>query len=250
LQVKAASGAGFGRAKGRGFVPAGVRWFVALSVTMVIVLLSYVWVDRPIATYVHVQNIRPHHALLELLTRLPDPLIPLAAVAVVILGLRAVARRSRPLPTWQVVGFLCSVSVLLAEAIKDQLKFVFGRTWPEAWAPHDPAFIETGAYGFNWLHGGAAYQSFPSGHMGATCAVVSVLWSVYPQWRFYWALCALGVAAALVGGNYHFLSDVIAGAFVGGSTGWMTTLAWRAWLSRRRRKYHGNAERLERCTAR
>jgi membrane-associated phospholipid phosphatase len=201
--------------------------------TAAAVIFAYGWVDRPIATYVHLQDIRPHHALLELLAGLPDPLIPLAGVTLVILGLQALAGRPRPLPTWQVAGFLCSVSVLLAEAIKDQLKFLFGRTWPEAWGPHDPAFIETGAYGFNWLHGGAAYQSFPSGHMGATCAVVSVLWIFYPQWRFFWALCALGGAAALVGGNYHFLSDVIAGAFVGCSTGWMTTLAWKAWLSRR-----------------
>jgi membrane-associated phospholipid phosphatase len=147
------------------------------------------------------------------------------------LGLRALARGA--LSRWEIASILCSLSVVLAEAIKDQLKFLFGRTWPEAWGPHDPAFIETGAYGFNWLHGGAAYQSFPSGHMGATCAVVSVLWILYPQWRLFGALCALGVAAALVGGNYHFLSDVIAGAFVGGSTGSMTTMVWKAWLSRR-----------------
>jgi membrane-associated phospholipid phosphatase len=214
-------------------VPAGLRWFVALLVTIAAVIVSYRWFDRPIALYVHRQDIRPHHALIDFLTHFPDPLIPLAAVTLVILGLQALVRRPRPLPIWQVAGFLCSVSVLLAETIKDQLKFIFGRTWPEAWGPHDPAFIETGAYGFNWLHGGGAYQSFPSGHMGATCAVVSVLWMFYPQWRSFWALCALGVAAALVGGDYHFLSDVIAGAFVGCSTGWMTTMAWKAWLSRR-----------------
>ena len=231
MQVNVASGPGFGRSKGRGFVPTGVCWLVTLSATAVAVIVSYVWLDRPIATFVHGQDIRSYHALLEFLASFPDPLIPLAVVALVILGLQALARR--PLSAWQVTGFLCSVSVLLAEAIKDQLKFLFGRTWPEAWGPHDPAFIETGAYGFNWLHAGGAYQSFPSGHMGATCAVVSVLWVWYPQWRAVWALGALGIAAALVGGNYHFLSDVIAGAFVGSSTGWMTTLIWKAWLLRR-----------------
>jgi membrane-associated phospholipid phosphatase len=207
-------------------------WLGALCMVVATVVISFQFFDRAIALYVHGHSVRPHYGWFDLLTRVPDPLVPLAFVVLAALGLKALARG--PLSLWQIAGILCSLSVVFAEAIKDQLKFVFGRTWPEAWAPHDPAFIETGAYGFNWLHGGAAYQSFPSGHMGATCAVVSVLWSFYPQWRLLWALCALGVAAALVGGNYHFLSDVIAGAFVGCSTGWMTTVTWKAWLSRRR----------------
>jgi membrane-associated phospholipid phosphatase len=206
-------------------------WLAALCMTTIAVFISFEWFDRPIALYMHGHPARPHFGWFEMLTRIPDPLVPLAFAVLAVFGLRALARG--PLLQWQVASILCSLSVVLAETLKDQLKFLFGRTWPEAWGPHDPAFIETGAYGFNWLHAGGAYQSFPSGHMGATCAVVSVLWSVYPQWRFFWALCALGVAAALVGGNYHFLSDVIAGAFVGCSTGWMTTMAWKAWLSRR-----------------
>jgi membrane-associated phospholipid phosphatase len=179
----------------------------------------------------HDYSARPHYGWFEMLTRIPDPLVLFAIVVLAVLGLKALARR--PLSHWQIASILCSLSVVAAEGIKDQLKFVFGRTWPEAWAPRDPAFIETGAYGFHWLHGGAAYQSFPSGHMGATCAVISVLWILYPQWRLFWALCPLAMAIALIGGNYHFLSDVIAGAFVGCSTGWMATTTWKAWLSRR-----------------
>ena len=33
----------------------------------------------------------------------------------------------------------------------------------------------------------------------------------------------LAVAVGLVGADYHFLSDVIAGSFLGASTGWMVT---------------------------
>jgi membrane-associated phospholipid phosphatase len=35
------------------------------------------------------------------------------------------------------------------------------------------------------------------------------------------------VAIGLIGATYHFLSDFIAGAFVGVSTGWMTTTLWQ-----------------------
>jgi membrane-associated phospholipid phosphatase len=93
---------------------------------------------------------------------------------------------------------------------------------------NNPSFIHDGAYGFNLFHGGLGYASFPSGHMAATCAVVSVLWIMVPKWRPFYALIVLAVAAGLVGANYHFLSDVIAGGFVGASTGWMTVALWQA----------------------
>ncbi|HEY6832022.1 MAG TPA: phosphatase PAP2 family protein [Pseudolabrys sp.] len=220
-----------GRSSGHHATREIVRWLVAFVATAICAAISFVWLDRPIATYVHVHNMRPQQALLEQLTHMPDPLIPIAVVALAIIGLRILTKR--PLIRLEIAGFLCSLSVLFAETIKDQLKFLFGRTWPESWAHLDPSFIGTGAYGFNWLHGGAAYESFPSGHMGATCAVVSVLWIWYPQWRALWVLAGFVVAVALIGGNYHFLSDVIAGAFVGGSTGWITTMLWTSWLSLR-----------------
>lgn len=37
----------------------------------------------------------------------------------------------------------------------------------------------------------------------------------------------LAIAISLIGANYHFLSDIIAGAFVGVSTGWMATALWQ-----------------------
>jgi membrane-associated phospholipid phosphatase len=91
-----------------------------------------------------------------------------------------------------------------------------------------PSFIADHAYGFNFFHAGPAYQAFPSGHMTAICAALAVLWAWYPCWRALWVLMGLGVGTALVGGNFHFLSDVIAGAFVGVSTGWIVTAMWPA----------------------
>ena len=76
------------------------------------------------------------------------------------------------------------------------------------------------------MHGGSAYQSFPSGHMAATCTVITVLWIRYPRFRQIYLIVGLIVGAALVGGNYHFLSDVIAGTFVGLSSGWFATVVW------------------------
>ena len=58
--------------------------------------------------------------------------------------------------------------------------------------------------------------------------MIAVLWIYYPKWRALYALAVLAVATGLIGANYHFVSDVIAGGFVGISSGWMLTSLWKA----------------------
>jgi membrane-associated phospholipid phosphatase len=200
-------------------------WFTSLMVTAIIVAISFQWLDRPIALLAHRGPSASNDGLWAWLTHIPNPLIPLALIAFVVLGVRALL--GRPLSNHQAVAFICSLSVIITETAKDQLKFLFGRTWPETWTGNNPSFIRDGVYGFNFLHGGGGYQSFPSGHMGAACAVLSVLWICYPQLKLLWLFGGLAVGAALVGGNYHFLSDVIAGAFLGISGGWLVWSIWK-----------------------
>ena len=144
-----------------------------------------------------------------------------ALIAFVVLGLRALIRRS--LRSYLVAGLGCSLSVLITEASKEQLKFLFGRTWPVSWTGDNPSLICDGVYGFHFMHGDGAYNSFPSGHMAAACGVLSVLWFWYQRLRGLWVIA---VGAGLVGLNYHFLSDVLAGSFLGSSIGWMATAIW------------------------
>ena len=196
-------------------------WLIALALVGLAIVISYYWFDRPIALFIHSHLPRNSRMLLEPVTEYPNPLISIAAITFVALGLRGLV--GWPLSKMQTAILICSVSLLAAETIKSQLKFVFGRTWPETWHQNNPSFIHDGIYGFNWLHGGEAYQSFPSGHMTSICALVSVLWIYYPHLKPVYLFVTLAVLVGLVGANYHFLSDTIAGAFVGASTGIMAT---------------------------
>jgi membrane-associated phospholipid phosphatase len=200
------------------------RWLIALLLTAAAVVVCYLWIDRPLALFAHAHS--GHRETFARLTHIPDLLNPLAAIAFVIFGLWALG--GRPVTRFVAAGALASISLIVAGAIKNQLKFAFGRYWPDTWVQNNPSLVHDGAYGFNFFHGGQGYASFPSGHTAATCAVISVLWIMYPYWRPFYGAIVLAVAVGLIGANYHFLGDVIAGGFVGTSTGWMTVAIWRA----------------------
>jgi membrane-associated phospholipid phosphatase len=203
----------------------GLRnWSLGFLGAAVAITVSYLWLDQPIAHLAHAELQRFH--LFEKLTLIPAALVPLAVVAFVVLGLRGLT--GRQLSRFQTVMLLSGVSLAVAIIIKDQLKFAFGRPWPETWIRNNPSFIRDGLYGFQPFHGGAGYASFPSGHATMICTVMTVLWICYPRFRAVYALCMAAVAIGLVGANFHFLSDVIAGGFLGMTVGWLSVAMWES----------------------
>lgn len=199
------------------------NWVVSFILTAAIVFVSYEWIDRPIAFLVHDRT--SQNEIFVWLQRIPEAFPPLAAFAFVALGFLALTKGRFSM--FQVMMLLCSLSLVVTDAINDQLKFAFGRTWPETWVSNNPSLIHDGMYGFNPFHGGIGFASFPSGHAAATCAVISVLWIYYRRFRPLYALCVAAVVVGLIGANYHFLSDVIAGGFIGVSTGWIAVAIWQ-----------------------
>jgi membrane-associated phospholipid phosphatase len=197
------------------------NWSLGFLGTVIAVAVSYVWLDRPIAYLAH-DELQGFH-LFQKLTLIPEALTPLAVVAFVALGLRGLS--GRKLSRFQSVMLLSGLSLAVAVVVKDQLKFAFGRPWPETWSHNNLSFIHDNAYGFHPFHGGS-YASFPSGHMAMTCTVMTVLWICYPGFRPIYAACMAAVAIGLVGANFHFLSDVIAGGFLGISAGWIGVAMW------------------------
>ena len=122
-----------------------------------------------------------------------------------------------------------SLAVLTAIGLKDLLKTMFGRTWPETWVDHNPSFITDHVFTFSPFHGGVGWSSFPSGHETVTAAFCAALWILAPRLRLLCVLMLALVAVGLLGADEHWLSDVFAGGLVG-------------WLARRAGGQGGIAE--------
>lgn len=194
------------------------NWCIGLAITIVGVTASYLWLDQPIAFFVH-RNVTDK-TMFVLLQRLPIAFLLLSLLVLAWCGLWALM--DRPFSRVQSVGFACSLSFIATNFINNQLKYAFGRTWPDTWIDNNLSLIQNGVFGFNPFHGGPGFASFPSGHVAAVCAVITVLWWSYTSWRPIYLACVAAVAIGLVGANYHFLSDILSAIFVGVSAGYIT----------------------------
>lgn len=189
------------------------RWWAAFAVMVMAVAVSYAFIDRPLSFFAH-DHLRPYRIFVTL-TYIPESFAAISCAILVALGVTYLS--GWPLRRWQMVALTWSVGVLTTSAIKNHLKIVFGRTWPETWTHNNPSLIRDNAFGFNFFRHGSGYEAFPSGHTAAICVAMTVLWICYPRFRVVYALLIAAVAVGLIGANYHFLSDIIAGGFIGTS---------------------------------
>ena len=201
------------------------RGWLGASLGMVaMVLLCIGYVDRPLARILGAHS--PFHHFLTAPSLNAPILIVLAAAALMLaLGYRALGQ---PFPRWMVAATIAGLALMLSVTLTELvLKPVFGRTLPSA-------YLHGGEYGFHWFHPGRQFGSFPSGHSDQVAAILAVFWAFYPRWRWLYAAVFLLLSLALMAGQWHFLSDIIAGAYVGVAAGAVTMWGWNAGVKRRR----------------
>jgi membrane-associated phospholipid phosphatase len=191
-------------------------FLLAMGAVVVLVLVSLTLVDVPVARFVHTlpwaQNLRSPALGLPVL-------VTLSGVAI-FCGALLVANGHVPHKLQEILivaSFSLTSSVCIDELL---LKRFFGRETPDE-------FLQGGVDAFNWFQG-TPNTAFPSGHAVQIVSVGTVFLLAYPRQRAAW-LTLMGVGLiALVLGNWHFVSDVVAGTGVGASAGIATTVLWRA----------------------
>ncbi|MEJ0047360.1 MAG: phosphatase PAP2 family protein [Rhodospirillales bacterium] len=203
------------RPSGRWWVPA--VWTLA---AVVLIGLSMAFVDRPVATFSHDVLHRPGWA--ELLTRLALVPLPLSVLGLLAVGVTWLLERQLTTGWRTVLAAACAT--LLATGAVLLLKYAFGRMWPDTWVEHNPSWIHDHAFGFLPFHGGRGFASFPSGHTTRMTAPFAVLWHQYPRWRPLWTVPTLLVMLGLLGADFHWFSDCLAGIWLGAACAWAVLL--------------------------
>ena len=197
------------------FGPMFRQWCILLVGTLIGVAICIRWLDVPVAL-TFLANVDRFGGLGKGL----GSTVLISGEIVVIATLAIVRIATGTLPTFFKAVFVACCASLSAFVANDYvLKVFFGRLRPEDFflGPSSPTF-----HFFNGDH----LSSFPSGHMVMATAFAVVMIRLQPRTRpILLGLLCLGALALLVG-DWHFLGDIVAGAFVGGTAGLVAGELW------------------------
>ncbi|MCL5742322.1 MAG: phosphatase PAP2 family protein [Acidobacteria bacterium] len=190
-------------------------WLLSLLICTLAIAAAFRYFDLAIATRVY--GILPSAKSLATGFASAFLLGVETAIALALILFRIVRGYLSPLGRVTVLACLTSIC---AYAINDStLKLLFGVPVPAA--------VLHGAQHVFHLLGGSSRSSFPSGHMVLAGSFAGVFMRFYRNTIVPFSTLLLIAAALLILGDWHFLSDVIAGTFVGVSAG---LLAGELWL--------------------
>lgn len=181
----------------------------------VAIALCFWLVDRPVASLAH-EVLLPHRGVFDTFTHIVDPLPVIAwliCAGYVLLALGGVL----PGPRGR-LALRLAIALLVAVFLKDGLKGITGRSWPETWTNDNLSYIRDGIYGFfPWrgFNGTREFQAFPSGHLTVISVTVVGLALAFPRWKWLAAVPIVLVAVGMIGSNYHWVSDLIGGGALG-----------------------------------
>lgn len=180
--------------------PGRLPWLLLAAAALL--ALATLPLDRAVSTWLATEPLR---------SRVGGPLrsvLDAGAVVAVLAVLASFPNRRR---LW--LGFLAPL--LAATLLTHALKWTVGRARPA---------LGLGPFHFQPLPADPDLSSFPSGHASSAVAGALLLGLYFPRARavFYFFAACTGLERIVNG--YHYLSDVLAGAAVGGLS---VLLAWR-----------------------
>lgn len=194
----------------------GLIWLLCLLLCLVVVAVAFVYLDVPIARRVY-GTLGPTERLAKGLTSA----VLLSGEAVVALTLIIIRiTRGRLSPLGEAAALACLTSICAYSINDSALKFFFG-------VPNPGAVIHGARHTFHLLSG-SSISSFPSGHMVLCGAFAGVFMRLFRRSLLLFSALLFIGAALLIVGDWHFVSDVVAGTFLGVSAGLLAGEVWAA----------------------
>jgi membrane-associated phospholipid phosphatase len=142
--------------------------------------------------------------LFELVSKFGDSTLYLLGTA----GIFVFCRFARPKPLLANRALFCFASLAISGIVTMFIKMIFGRFRPRM-------YFSEGLYGLNLLRPSEDMNSFPSGHAATALSFSLALSLLFPTYRFPLVCIGLLVAVSRTITTAHFLSDTVAGAWIG-----------------------------------
>ncbi|MEI6847722.1 MAG: phosphatase PAP2 family protein [Chlorobiaceae bacterium] len=178
-------------------------WITASAVTLALCVLSYAVTDIQVALFFHELRNTVFYTVFSIVTCFGE------SQWYLVLGLLLfVMFRSKTKTVLAAKGLFLFTAVATSGVCADIIKYLAGRARPTL-------YFSRQLYGFDFFHWEPSWTSFPSGHSATAFSVAIVLATWYPQWRFILIFTACLIAFSRIFLAKHYISDVIAGSFLG-----------------------------------
>lgn len=192
-----------------------LKTFLAWSAIVIGVTgLLFVYGDRQLALFMDELVSASAKPLWRNITKIGQAEFYLFLSVVLFVGGRAMMLRNAPLPiarfyaNWARLGLFSLICYAMSGIVVHSLKRLLGRVRPKH-------LLSREEYGLSPLNVDWSYNSFPSGHSQTIFVAAMIVILFWP--RLWWAFFSFAavIAFSRVILNAHFLSDVIAGSFIG-----------------------------------
>lgn len=170
---------------------------------LIFVTVSFLYIDKPVATYFHALDLRINWPWLYWITVWGEWKI--YALFFLALGFyfQFLAKdKSAAKKTWLILS-----CIIVSSIINYALKIILSRARPEL-------LFSSNQYGFYWLQLKNTYWSMPSGHATGITAVVASLGFIFSKSFYALLILVILVTASRVLMYYHYLSDVLVGFYL------------------------------------
>ncbi len=168
-----------------------------------LIILSFLYLDRPIAYYFHGVDLRTNLPVLNWFTKLGLGALYLGPLFFLAVFFRYIHRNRE----WEVRAWFLWLCVLVPSIICVLLKMALGRARP------DLLFSEQ-LYGFYGWQTHAPFWSFPSGHTTTVMGFVGGLCVLFPLYCYAFLSLGLVVVLSRILLTHHYLSDVMAASYL------------------------------------
>jgi membrane-associated phospholipid phosphatase len=182
------------------------RWAIASMVVFMLCAISFFFADMQIALWMHLHLNPVLNIMFQQITRFGQSEWYLVPGFLIFLLFR------KHKPSASRAGWFVFSVVAISGLAADLLKYLLPRARPGT-------FLDGGSYGFRifpllhgWDHG---WNSFPSGHAATAFSAAAAFSILFPRFRFLFYSVATLIAFSRVAVTEHYVSDIIAGAFLG-----------------------------------
>jgi len=186
-------------------------WAGVLVAVVCLLLMPYG--DRPIMLFFREWNL-PYRTFFKGITDLGNSaiyLIPSLLLAVVLKKAMTAAAFSKYKSVLQRISrqaFFLFTSIAVAGLVNGLIKIVLGR-------PRPSQFLQGETANFLFFQFSSKMWSFPSGHTNTAFALATALGLLFPKTRYVTFPVAVLIAVSRLVTGSHYLSDLVAGAFIG-----------------------------------